>query len=212
MSDQLIDRRKTLKYFGLLASTAAGREFLESWLLPHPTDAATTPRMAGMHHHAPPEETRSTTPYVPQFFKPDEYRTVEALTEIIIPTDDKPGAKEAEAARFIDFLVFSAAEFRPSMQKEWTAGLATLDRLSRGKFTRPFLELSEDERVELLTEMSLPERDPKSSHDGYEFYRMIKETTVEAFYSSRVGLIDVLGYQGLAYLAEFPGCTHPEHH
>src|SRR6266705_1232308 len=169
MSDQLIDRRKTLKYFGLLASTAAGREFLESWLLRQPTDAATSPELAGLHHHAPPEEPRSTTPYVPQFFKPDEYRTVEALTEIIIPTDDKPGAKEAEAARFIDFLVFSAAEFRPSMQKEWRAGLATLDRLSRGKFSRPFVELSEDERVALLTEMSLPERDPKRSHDGYEF-------------------------------------------
>jgi gluconate 2-dehydrogenase subunit 3-like protein len=208
--DQLIDRRKTLKYFGLLASTAAGRGFLESWL--PAAHAATSHGMADMHHHAPPEEPRPSTPYAPQFFKPDEYRTVEALTEIIIPTDDQPGAKEAEVARFIDFLVFSAAEFRPSMQKEWTAGLATLDRLSRGKFSRPFLNLSEDERVALLTEMSLPERDPKAQREGYEFYRLLKETTVEAFYSSRVGLIDVLGYQGLAYLAEFPGCTHPEHH
>jgi gluconate 2-dehydrogenase subunit 3-like protein len=212
LPDQLIDRRKTLKYFGLLASTAAGREFLESWLPRQPADAATSPDMTGMGHHAPPEESRPDTPYAPQFFKPDEYRTVEALTEIIIPTDDKPGAKEAEVARFIDFLVFSAAEFRPSMQKEWASGLGTLDRLSRRKFTRPFLDLTEKERAALLTEMSLPERDPKAEQEGYEFYRLLKETTVEAFYSSRVGLIDVLGYQGLTYLREFPGCTHPEHH
>ncbi len=191
----------------MLASTAAGRQFLDDWL--PQAQAATMPHHG---HGAPPQTPVGSEPYLPRFFKPEEYRTIEILTEIIIPTDDKPGAKEAGAARFIDFLVFSAAEFRPSMQKEWTAGLATLDRLSRGKFSRPFLELSEDERVGLLTEMSLPERDPKRSHDGYEFYRLIKETTVEAFYSSRVGLIDVLGYQGLTYLAEFPGCTHPEHH
>jgi hypothetical protein len=35
--------------------------------------------------------------------------------------------------------------------------------------------------------------------------------TVRAFYTSRVGLIDVLEYQGIAYLTEFPACTHPEH-
>jgi hypothetical protein len=28
--------------------------------------------------------------------------------------------------------------------------------------------------------------------------------TVRAFYTSRIGLIDVLEYQGLAYLSEFP--------
>lgn len=191
----------------MLASTAAGREFLEGWL---PSAHAAT-----MPHHArgtPPEEPKSSDPYAPRFFKPDEYRTVEALTEIIIPTDEKPGAREAQAARFIDFLVFSAAEFWPAMQKEWTDGLATLDSLCRKQFSRRLLELSGAERVALLTEMSLPEQDPKARHEGYDFYRLVKGATVEAFYSSRAGLIDDLGYQGLTFLAEFPGCTHPEHH
>ena len=44
-----------------------------------------------------------------------------------------------------------------------------------------------------------------------EFYRLVKEMTVEGFYSSRVGLMDVLEYKGLTFLPEFPGCTHPEH-
>jgi hypothetical protein len=43
-------------------------------------------------------------------------------------------------------------------------------------------------------------------------YRLIKEMAVHAFYTSRVGLVDVLEYKGLAYLTEFPGCNHPEHH
>jgi hypothetical protein len=40
---------------------------------------------------------------------------------------------------------------------------------------------------------------------------LIKDMTVRAFYTSRVGLIDVLEYKGNAYLTQFPGCTHSEH-
>ena len=86
-----------------------------------------------------------------------------------------------------------------------------LDRLSKGKYGTPFREISAANRESLLTEMSLPEREPAMRHEGFEFYRLLKEMTVEAFYSSRVGLIDVLDYKGLAFLSEFPGCTHPEH-
>jgi hypothetical protein len=47
--------------------------------------------------------------------------------------------------------------------------------------------------------------------DGSAGYRLIKQTTVFAFYTSRAGLIDNLEYQGNAYLTDFPACTHPEH-
>ena len=46
--------------------------------------------------------------------------------------------------------------------------------------------------------MSLPEGEPGPSHPGFGFYSLVKDTTVEGFYTSRVGLIDVLGYKGLA--------------
>ena len=35
--------------------------------------------------------------------------------------------------------------------------------------------------------------------------------TVRAYYTSRVGLVESLQYQGIAYLTEYPACTHPEH-
>lgn len=149
----------------------------------------------------------SSGPYAPRFFKPDEYRAVEALTEMIIPTDDQPGAKEAKVAQYLDFVVYSASEFEPSLQKQWIDGLAELERESRQKHGKPFLQLAASQREQLLTGMSLPERDPKAHHSGYPFYRMLKEMTVEAFYSSQVGLIDVLGYKGLKFLTSFPGCT-----
>jgi hypothetical protein len=48
-------------------------------------------------------------------------------------------------------------------------------------------------------------------HDGFAFFSTLKDMTVEGFYTSKIGLIDVLDYQGMNYMPDFPGCTHPEH-
>jgi len=211
MDDGGVSRRSALKYLGLLAATAAGRKFLAAWLpLPtvHATGGNDLVTLQGMGHSA---EVEPSAPYVPQFFKPGQFKTVELLAEMIIPADDKPGAKEAKVANYIDFVVFSAREFEPSLQREWMDGLIFLDRESQKQFGKAFRLASAPERVDLLTDMSLPERDPGALHEGYGFFRLVKNMTVEGFYTSRIGLIDVLDFQGMNYMSEFPGCTHPEH-
>ncbi len=217
MPNELIQRRTALKYLGLLTASAAGQEFLAQWL-PSSSRAWAAARsaggasMPGMHQSA--ENQQPAGSYAPRFFKPQEFQTVETLTEMILPADDKPGAKEALVASYIDFVVSSAAEFEPSLQREWSQGLVWLDQASQTKYGGPFREASPADREQLLTEMSLPERDPKvaDTHPGFSFYKLAKEMTVEGFYTSRVGLVEVLEYQGLSFLSEFPGCTHPEHH
>lgn len=206
MNYETIGRRKALKYFSLLAASAAGQEFLASWL-----PAAEAPGAAHLHHAAAQTPDPSLASSGPQFFSAPEFRTVEILTELIIPTDDQPGAKEAQVARYIDFVVFSAAEFEPQLQKDWIDGLALLEKLSSQKYGHAFRDLTAAQQEALLTEMSAPEHDPKATHEGFAFYRRVKEMTVEGFYTSKIGLVEVLGYIGRTYLAEFPGCTHPEH-
>src|SRR5437667_6868314 len=212
MDNRVVSRRGTLKYLGLLAASVAGREFLASWL-PSPSVHGAghygLVTIQGMNHS--PDELERAAAYVPQFFKPDDFKTVELLIEMILPTDDKPGAKEAKVASYIDFVVFSAREFEPALQREWMDGLAFLDRESHRQFGKAFRMASTAERVDLLTDVSLPERDPGARHEGYRFFRLVKNMTVEAFYTSRIGLIDVLDFQGMNYMRQFPGCTHPEH-
>jgi hypothetical protein len=207
-----VSRRGALKYFGLLAASAAGREFLASWI-PIPVASANGQKdlasIHGMNHSRTDAEPAAK--YVPQFFKPDQFATVKLLAEMILPTDDDPGANEAKVADYIDFVVFSAREFEPSMQREWIEGLMFLDKESQKQFGKSFHAASATDRVKLLTELSLPERDPTAHHEGYTFFRLVKDMTVEGFYTSKVGLIDVLNYQGMNYMADFPGCTHPEH-
>ena len=214
MQGKLIGRRKALKYFGFLSTTAAGAEFLASWL-PRQTEALAAPGPAPLVPITGASQAANAVvaakPYVPRFFKPQEFRAVQILAEIILPTDDEPGAKEAKVADFIDFVVFSAAEFEPSLQKQWIDGLALLEKLSNGKFGKSFAGSSPLQREDLLTEMSVPEHDPTAHHPGFPFYRLAKSVTLEAFFTSKVGLIDFLEYKGLTFLTSFPGCTHPEH-
>jgi len=213
MGEQSVGRRQTLKYLGMLTGTLAGRKFLADWLPTGDNAKATHPHQHGASttSGAPADQAGDVAPYTPQFFKSDEFKTVEALTELIIPTDQTPGAKETQVARYIDFVVSAAAEFRPALQREWADGLQALDRLSREKHQRAFHEIANTDQQALLEEISLPERRAGASHPSYDFYMLVKDITVEGFYTSRVGLIDVLGYKGLDYLSEFPGCTHPEH-
>jgi hypothetical protein len=199
-------RRSALRHIAVLMASVAGREFLATWLPSANVLAMDSPAMLPSGNATP-----SITSYVPKFFGLQEFRTVEELTELILPRDDKPGAKDARVADYIDFLVFSAAEFEPSMQKDWADGLTLLDRHSQKEFGHAFTEISGEQRHTLLTAMSLPETNPSTHHEGYAFYRMVKEATVEGFYTSRIGLMDALEYQGLSFLTSFPGCTHPEH-
>ena|SRR5690348_11100 len=213
MDGKLIGRRKALKFFGFLSGSAAGTEFLANWL-PNSREALANSAPGGLVAIAGASQSAaaaSDKPYVPRFFKPEEFRTVKMLTEIIIPTDDQPGAKEAKVADYIDFVVFSAAEFEPSLQKEWMEGLKLLDESSSGKYGKSFADISPSQREDLLTEMSGAEHDPKLMHPGFGFFRLLKAMTLEAFFTSKVGLVDFLEYKGLAFLTEFPGCTHPEH-
>ena len=43
------------------------------------------------------------------------------------------------------------------------------------------------------------------------FFRLIKNLTADGYYTSRVGLLEELGYRGNTYLPRFPQCTVSEH-
>jgi hypothetical protein len=47
--------------------------------------------------------------------------------------------------------------------------------------------------------------------DGDAFSKMLKDLTVDGYYTSKEGLTQELGWHGNTFLTEFKGCTHPEH-
>ncbi|MBV8896830.1 MAG: gluconate 2-dehydrogenase subunit 3 family protein [Acidobacteriaceae bacterium] len=174
-----------------VTAVAGSSEFFGAWLRGAPMQPA-------MHSSAPPDP-HDWSSYRPAFFSPREYEAVEVFSAILIPSDDTPGAREAHVAPFIDFVLNAAAEFAPDMQAQWRQAAQWLVQ-------RKFAALDANAQVALVEQMAA-----SGQHPGHEYFRLMKEMTVHAFYSSRVGLVDALEYKGLAYLTEFPGCTHPEH-
>ena len=53
--------------------------------------------------------------------------------------------------------------------------------------------------------------DPGDARMPIRFFRLIKNLTADGYYTSRVGLLEELGYNGNTFRAAFPGCTVPEH-
>jgi hypothetical protein len=53
---------------------------------------------------------------------------------------------------------------------------------------------------------------PSSEADlPVRFFRLVKNLTADGYYTSRVGLLDELGYAGNTALAKFAACAVPEH-
>ena len=72
------------------------------------------------------------------FFTPEQALEVEAMTAQIIPTDETPGAREAQVVHFIDRALVT---FDQERQEDYTSGLAGLEAATRGALpgVEPFL-------------------------------------------------------------------------
>jgi hypothetical protein len=194
----LPNRRQILELSMRAAALAGATEFFSTWV-----------EAAQAHQHtsgstAPPEPPLLRD-YKPKFFKPADFTALQSFTEILIPTDDTPGAREAHCAHFIDFVLQAAGEHSPEMQKPWRDAMSALKQAG-------FHAADEKGRAALVAAMSKPERERGATHPGYTAYLLIKQMNTFAFYTSRAGMIEALDYKGNSYNQAFPACNHPEHH
>jgi Gluconate 2-dehydrogenase subunit 3 len=147
--------------------------------------------MAHMQDAAP-----ATAPYTLQFFTEDENQLLDQLMEMIIPADDhSPGAHEAATSLVADLLVFTSDD---AIKQQWRDGL----RLMREEAARSSL-------AEALQKSATSEENPKT--DLENFFVALKAMTVNAYYTSEIGIHKDLEYVGNKYLGTYPGCTHEEH-
>ena len=153
------------------------------------------------HMHTGPA-IRVPVPSLPTFLQPEEFKTIEALSERIIPRSDTPGAKDAGVTLLIDKAIVAD----PSTGPAYRAGIADLNALSGDTYGKNFTALTDEQQIILLTPLSL---DPGTALG--KFFALVKDMTVDAYYKTEAGLKTELGWHGNTFLAEFPGCDHPEH-
>lgn len=180
----------------LVKSLGAGIGAVAVW--PYLSDSAAEAFAAIQSTNAPPSLA---------FLTPAQYTTVDALAETIIPAEaNSPGARAARVADYIDLLL---AESDDELRQRWTAGLRSLDEASQKQFQAPFAKLSEAHAVELLKPIAANELKPQTELE--HFFVLTKDATIRGYYTSEIGIHQELKYQGNRGIAEFVGCTHPEH-
>lgn len=143
--------------------------------------------------------------YQPQFFTPSQYELIERLTEIVIPTDSTPGAKEAGVAEFIDFMVAND----PDAQYSFRTGLTWLDAYAEQLRGKQFMALSLQEQNSLLEPFGYKEKAQPGHEEGKRFFQTVREYAVVGFYTSEIGYKE-LDNPALKFYAKSPECPHKD--
>jgi hypothetical protein len=157
---------------------------------------------AEAHDHAAGDGPRPGA-YTPLFFTAAEYAVITRLGELIIPSDDTPGAREAGASEFVDFMVAHDAEAQAPMRK----GLAWLEQRSQGEHQQPFITLKEAQQTAILDTLAYKARHRAGDEAGQELFARVRSLTVMGFYSSKIGY-EELDNPALKVWGVSPACPH----
>jgi hypothetical protein len=195
MAGQGIERREVLRILALAAGAATFPGFRQwSFACGHVGNAATQIKPAN---------------YQSQFFSKEEFALVDCLTDLIIPHDGTPGARDAGVAEFIDFMVWSD----DSVQYAFRTGLTWLNAHAETRKGKAFLALAPAEQIELLEPLAYADKFHRGEEAGQAFFKLLREYTVMGFYTSEIGYKD-LDNPALKFYATSPECPHkddPQH-
>jgi gluconate 2-dehydrogenase gamma chain len=166
-----------------------------------------------VHEQAGSEKKKGA--YVPKEFAAGEWALLRKLTELIIPADEVSGsALDAGAPEFIDLL----AKQNEKLADIYHGGLAWMDAESRRRWNTTFVGASAAQHKELLDALVATDRRmaarkaeelvyeraaPQREHSNYtqqsgsdleggaRFFDWVRRMTVDAFYTSPIGIKDI---------------------
>jgi gluconate 2-dehydrogenase gamma chain len=187
MSTYSSDRRKILKLFGAIGSTC------------------TFPFAAEELYGQTAHEHAGSAPQVPGRFLNDvDFKTIARIADLIIPPSETPGAVQAGVPEYVDLVISRESEHQALIAD----GLRWLDAQARNSGSDRFLELDERGQLAILEPLCDASDSQKSQGRNVQFFTLLKRLTADGYYTSKVGLIDELGYKGNAVRASYPECVH----
>ena len=148
----------------------------------------------------------------PLFLDEHQNETLIVLSDLIVPTTDTPGAKEALVNRYIDLVL--AAETHDT-QREFLNSLGYLDGESIRRYEMAFRYLAREDQDDLLHSLAYPRANSGWTGQaappdiGHTHFEILKERIVTAYYSSQIGERE-LGWDGAFAHGPYEGCKHPE--
>lgn len=154
------------------------------------------------HVHAALADVKSLSGgpnYQPKCFTKHYFLTLKKLGDIIIPADsNSPGASDAGAAEFIDFLSSRNSE----LAAIFNGGFGWLDDYMQKQYGADFLTAKPEQQTELLDKLAYRKNYTPDTAGGRLFWAWVRNMTVDAFYTSPAGVKDI-GYMGNTAVPQF---------
>lgn len=187
-----MNRRESLK--SLLVG-AAGVTLVTNGCAPGEEAVAEQPKANGLYGRTPEELEHDQRIYDSKpFFNEMELATMAVLCDIILPsTPTAGGANDAEVPAFIEFIVKDL----PTQQLPMQGGIMWLNGESVKRFTKPFVEVSNEQQIAIIDDIAYPDPDKKTPQfeAGRAFFTRMRNLTLTGYYTTKMG-IDDLGYVG----------------
>ncbi|MBC6996586.1 gluconate 2-dehydrogenase subunit 3 family protein [Neolewinella lacunae] len=188
-----MDRRKTLKTLltGTLGATlVAGCD--------SPADLKTADLKAepqGYGLRLPHEIAHDKRIANESFFTEAELDTLGILGDIIAPGE--PGDPKATETGLREFLEFMALDQPDQHQTRLRGGVAWINSESQRRFGKPFAEILPAEQINIVDDIAYPlEAKGTPMEFGSRFFEHLRFLTLTCYFTSKAGMMKVLGYQG----------------
>jgi hypothetical protein len=133
-------------------------------------------------------------------FTSTQENIIAEISQLIIPTTDTPGAKEAEVPEFVQVMI----------AERFVSGLDQIDQEAKDTYGNSFLELDEAQQIELLTKIEMEAREKRQQDPQYtpSAILMLKELTLIGYFSSEIGATQALSYDPVP--GRYNACTTME--
>ncbi len=171
--------------------------------------AAAAAQQAEHTHPAP--TAPAPVKYRRKVFDDRQWRTVQVLSDLIIPADERSGsATAAGVPEFIDdWLDFRAREDGvDNLSSQVLGGLTWLDTESTRLFQKDFVTATAAQQKQILDRIAWPARATAADRRWAAFFTRFRDLTVSGFFSSKMGVAD-LPYLGNKAVSEWKG-TDPK--
>ncbi len=145
--------------------------------------------MLAQHVHAEIAAVKSLSggpDYIPKKFTRHNFLTLKKLGDIIVP-----GASDAGAAEFIDFL----SSHNDELAAIFNGGFGWLDHYMQKTYGADFLNAAAAQQTELLDKLAYEKNRTPETAPGVQFWTWTRNMVIDAYYTSPAGVKD-LGYMG----------------
>jgi gluconate 2-dehydrogenase gamma chain len=171
--------------------------------------AISAPAVLGILNGCSPKPSGDA--WQPLFLSKEEGAMVEEVAELILPRTTTAGAREVGVPAFIDVILKDA--YPADDQARFISGLKDFDAEAQRAQGKPFLELSQEQRVAYLqqvhdaaaaAEKKQADSDVPAGERKRPFVLMMKELTLLGFFTSQAGATQVLQYEAVP--GKFQAC------